>query len=1065
MKNAYLIAMQRALKQPLRLLLLLLLALPFVGQAQTLTLTALDPNISSGNNSTTNRQDFGSIAVGTFTVSKHYTVTGSGLDPTASVTITIPNNYSGSQDNRSFTTVAISLTPDSNGDLAITDFYLRFAPTTTGTKNAGIFAQGVDPGGTNISSTPSIFLTGVATAGQPNITVTPAALGFGNQIVNTTSSASTVTVSATSLGTTPITVTAPTGFLVSYNGSAYASTASIAPTSGSVNNKVVNVVFAPTVVQNYVGTITFVSTTASTTVSVSGAGVPPPPVLNVSPTSLAFGTTTVGAVTASQPFVVSGTNIQGDVTITAPTGFQIRTGSNYFSANAITLTSAGGTLASTTIDVRFAPTTTGAYNASIVVSTPNSGATVTQNVTVTGTADPSSGVPTVTVNPGAINFGTVTSSGSASNLSFEISGTDLRADIVLTPSISNIQIRNASMGGAFSGSPLILTQTGGSVSAQVIEVRLVSAVAQGSFSQRINVTSGTVATLVTVSATNTSGATSDISVSNPDANNFTFATRPSTLSVAQRFLVAGTNLIQPLVVQPVGANASYFQVSSDNANFFSSLSFTPNAQGNVTQRTVYVRFVPGVNAVTVTSTIRNSSAPAPDFDVSVTGISEPTIRLDRAIGAFATNVVKNTQTAPVTIHLDGFLLTGDVSLLFPPDATDGTRNPNQTPQFEFSLDNGGTYVKNAAITPDASGNFATDILVRFAPVRVGNAAQEMQFSNASFFSGAYFALASGSGRTSGFSIAVEPTVQSVATVVRSADRSSATVTFNLTNPPANTSYGQNRLVIGSSTYSIFPSSLYPADKSNFNPGTTDGSGAYNYGSGTSVGASTDNSFVVFSGANSFFTVANLDPSKDYNFYGFEFNNDGVLNAENYLVPNNQPLSPLPVELLSFTAKRRATSVALNWTTASEKNSAYFEVQRSLNGETFAKVAHTPARGNTNQLTAYTALDSAVPAGTLYYRLRQVDLDGKVAYSPVVVVGALGQLATLQVYPNPASDVLHIEIPDATPYRVFNFLGQTVLSGTTTPEGMVLDVRVLPAGSYLLELRTAQGPQVRKFTKE
>ncbi|WP_167856233.1 T9SS type A sorting domain-containing protein [Hymenobacter metallicola] len=760
---------------------------------------------------------------------------------------------------------------------------------------------------------------------------------------------------------------------------------------------------------------------------------------------------------------MSGQNLQGPVTITPPTGFRIRIGSNFFSTGAITLNpAADGSLASTQIDVRFSPTAVQTYASDITVASTNA---TTQLVRVTGEGTPSSGSPVVAVNPGAINFGTVTSSGGTSTRSFEVSGTDLTAGIVLTPSISNIQIRNASAGGTFSSAPLTINPVNGTVASQIIEVRLVALVAAGNFNERIDVTStGAQPTLVSVTATNTSGAISDISVSNPNGNEFTFVTRPTTQSVSQSYLVAGTNLIDPLIVEPIGPNAGYFQVSADNVNFVSRLSFTPDGQGNVTQRPIYVRFVPGVNAVTVSANIRNSSAPAPDFDVSVTGISEPTIRLDRGIGAFPDNIVKGTQSSPTSVRLDGFLLAGDVTLRFPPDANDPTRNPTQIPQFEFSLDNGVTYVKSASITPDGEGNFTRNVLVRYAPTRVGNAAQELQFSNASFFNGNFFALTSGFGRTSGFSIATEPTVQSTASIVRNG--SSATITFNLSNPPAGTSYGQNRLVIASSTYQQLPASLFPRDKQNFNPGTTV-NGAYQFGSGTAIEAST-NTYVVFSAASDNFTVSNLDPNLTYYFFAFEFNNDGVLNAENYRVPNNEPQNPLPVELVSFTAKMRDNSVVLNWATASENNNRGFEVQRSADAKNFTTVLYKEGAGNATTRTSYEAVDTKPLAGVSYYRLKQIDNDGTVSYSKAVVVKA--KLTDVSVYPNPTkgSDVVTIALPSGSTegmaVRITDLTGRLIREARLGSQGE-LNVRDLEAGTYIVVVGEGEAKVSRKLIKD
>jgi hypothetical protein len=174
-------------------------------------------------------------------------------------------------------------------------------------------------------------------------------------------------------------------------------------------------------------------------------------------------------------------------------------------------------------------------------------------------------------------------------------------------------------------------------------------------------------------------------------------------------------------------------------------------------------------------------------------------------------------------------------------------------------------------------------------------------------------------------------------------------------------------------------------------------------------------------------------------------------------------NPLPVELTAFSAKRETTGVALNWRTASEKNSARFEVQRSLNGETFATVATVAAAGTSSQPRAYAALDRTAPYAQLYYRLRQVDNDGTFAYSPVVALAA-GQ-GEVVLYPNPARETLTFTTAATTSYRVLNQLGQSLLSGTTEAGAPTLNVSKLVPGVYLLELTTGTGRVVRKFVKE
>ena len=179
-------------------------------------------------------------------------------------------------------------------------------------------------------------------------------------------------------------------------------------------------------------------------------------------------------------------------------------------------------------------------------------------------------------------------------------------------------------------------------------------------------------------------------------------------------------------------------------------------------------------------------------------------------------------------------------------------------------------------------------------------------------------------------------------------------------------------------------------------------------------------------------------------------------------------NPLPVELVRFEALRQPVAgVRLAWATATEKNSARFEVQRSLDGLTFATVLSVAAQGNSSQPRAYAALDAQAPASRLYYRLRQVDLDGTVAFSSVVTVnGNNGPAGELSVYPNPTSDRLTAALPAAEgrTYRVLNPLGQVMDQGAAAGANPAVDVRRLPAGIYFLELSSATGRQVRRFVK-
>ena len=165
-------------------------------------------------------------------------------------------------------------------------------------------------------------------------------------------------------------------------------------------------------------------------------------------------------------------------------------------------------------------------------------------------------------------------------------------------------------------------------------------------------------------------------------------------------------------------------------------------------------------------------------------------------------------------------------------------------------------------------------------------------------------------------------------------------------------------------------------------------------------------------------------------------------------------NPLPVVLTSFTAMAGSGSVRLAWATASEVNSARFEVERSLDGVAFAQIGTVAAAGRSTQAHTYTLLDAARPAGAsrLYYRLRQVDVDGAAHYSPVRAVVLAGAGMGLSLYPNPArggAATLAGASPGAA-VTVLDALGRLVATGLADSAGTAMLGGLAP-GVYVVRV--------------
>ncbi|MBL7861525.1 MAG: T9SS type A sorting domain-containing protein [Cyclobacteriaceae bacterium] len=109
-------------------------------------------------------------------------------------------------------------------------------------------------------------------------------------------------------------------------------------------------------------------------------------------------------------------------------------------------------------------------------------------------------------------------------------------------------------------------------------------------------------------------------------------------------------------------------------------------------------------------------------------------------------------------------------------------------------------------------------------------------------------------------------------------------------------------------------------------------------------------------------------------------------------------STLPVELLFFNAIATTNQIKLKWATASELNSDFFEVQRSFNGLDYEVIAHVNGGGTSQIRIDYEVVDEKPRLGRTYYRLRQVDVDGKEATYPATFAEFTGE-KNFSVYPS------------------------------------------------------------------
>ena len=210
--------------------------------------------------------------------------------------------------------------------------------------------------------------------------------------------------------------------------------------------------------------------------------------------------------------------------------------------------------------------------------------------------------------------------------------------------------------------------------------------------------------------------------------------------------------------------------------------------------------------------------------------------------------------------------------------------------------------------------------------------------------------------------------------------------------------------------------------------------------------------------------------------GHALTQSGAISVTNTRVTTS--LVPLPVELTAFTAERRRENALLRWTTASERNNAYFAVQSSTDGARYVTVGKVGGHGSTSSPQAYAWTDAGVgryAAGAIYYRLVQVDADSSKHYSPVrTLTVAPGAGMQVQVYPSPSRlpCCLRIDARQAGPatLRLTNALGHQVaeyqfplVKGSNSLP--FEEARALAPGVYLVQVQQGAERQTVRLVRE
>lgn len=175
----------------------------------------------------------------------------------------------------------------------------------------------------------------------------------------------------------------------------------------------------------------------------------------------------------------------------------------------------------------------------------------------------------------------------------------------------------------------------------------------------------------------------------------------------------------------------------------------------------------------------------------------------------------------------------------------------------------------------------------------------------------------------------------------------------------------------------------------------------------------------------------------------------------------------PVVLTTFDGQWNEEGNELRWATSMELNNDYFEIQRSVDAVHFIGIAKVNGQGNSNLLTKYSYLDPARELGVNYYRLKQVDFDGRFSFSETITLKPAETPAGLvSVYPNPSLGIFNVELyseqDTRIAFRVTDLKGAVVIDEVKTlqkgQQRLEINISDKPEGVYVLQM---ESPGIKK----
>jgi len=175
---------------------------------------------------------------------------------------------------------------------------------------------------------------------------------------------------------------------------------------------------------------------------------------------------------------------------------------------------------------------------------------------------------------------------------------------------------------------------------------------------------------------------------------------------------------------------------------------------------------------------------------------------------------------------------------------------------------------------------------------------------------------------------------------------------------------------------------------------------------------------------------------------------------------------LPVNLTDFTAQKNTNSIALQWKASNETNAAFYNVERSYDGQNFTAIAKVNAKNTSSSSYTYNDLSGiSLTNSYTYYRLKSVDVNGNFKYSSIVKV-ANGKETKVTVFPNPATNFVTISgLNSKDEIRLLSIDGKILSQQTNTgAQSMIMNVEKYKPGTYIIQVKNDVEVSQQKFVK-